>query len=149
MTNLPPSNRDKVRYLLRDIQQDRHDYQVLGEMLQQQYRLLLKHDANELQRLHQQQIPLMQTLANRAKTRQGLLTALGLPANEQGMRQLLDRLPSQLTAQVDPIWTALQQQVESNRQQNDRNGQLLASQMEVLRHLMQQPTGYAALQPIP
>ena len=135
----------KVKTLLVDLQQDVADYQRLEGMLLQQRTLLIQHDSEGLQHLHQDQMPLLEILAQRAGTRHRLLSELGLTPDDKGMQKLLAKLPTPLAEKASGLWQELHTLLQHCQTNNDWNGRLLAGQMELIRSLLKLPDGYPEL----
>ena len=138
------SNKEKIRQLIVDLQQDVKSYGELRASLDQQRSLLIAHDNQGLQAFNPQQQQLFEVLAQRAAQRVQLLAELGLKADEKGMQTLISRLPPDLSARVNQLWSQLHQLLLACKIQNECNGRLLAGQMELVRSLLQQPAGYPA-----
>ena len=132
----------KVKTLLVDLQQDVADYQRLEQMLLRQRTLLIQHDSEGLQHLHQDQMPLLELLAQRAETRHRLLSELGLTPDDKGMQKLLAKLPVPLAEKANGLWQELHTLLQHCQTNNDWNGRLLAGQMELIRSLLKLPDGY-------
>jgi len=136
------STRDQIKLLLQELKQDVQDYRRLQLMLLEQRDLLISHDSQGLQQLQERQHLLMETLSESARQRVARLRQLGLSADDQGMQRLLSRLPEPLRHQANASWHTLHQLLQQCQTQNDINGRLLASQVELVRKLLQPQDSY-------
>lgn len=125
-----------VKMLLRDMAQDRQYYISLIKQLEQQRELIIGRRTEELNKLNQQLITLYQQLKNNSQRRHQLLTKLGFPANTQGVRKLLTRLPESHRTKTILLWNDLEQRASDCKIINDYNMTLLNMQQEILQKLL-------------
>lgn len=128
----------QVLQLLRELQQDRRNYQQVADLLQQQYRALLAADSRLTLQISDRLHELYLVLTASARLRSQRLKTLHLAANAQGMRQFMALLPVSLRHQVSALWQQLLQLAAQCQQQNSRNGVLLSLQLETLSTLQLQ-----------
>lgn len=131
-----------VKALILGIQQDYGHYTELTTLLLRQHALLASHDVDGLQRHNEQQTALMAKVAQQATLRCQQLQTLGLKPDEKGMATLITKLPPPLRTMVASQWQQLEQLLHQCLRQNDLNGRLLAGQMETIRSLLGQESGY-------
>lgn len=136
------TTRERVRALLVGIQQDCISYQELEQVLQRQHSLLATHDVDGLAQHNPAQNRLMAHLHAQAQQRCQHLLALGLKPDEKGMATLIAKLPDELQRQVGAQWQQLEQCLRRCQHQNERNGRLLAGQIETIQTLLGQTPGY-------
>lgn len=134
--------RECLQQLVGGVQQDLTDYDSLHQILNEQYQLLRERDSQGLADLLKREQTLLLPLRERAARRSKLLAQLGLDASDHGMRQLLDKLPANLSEKLSPQWQQLQQRVVECKRQNEQNGKLLAIQNQVIRRMLYgEPSG--------
>lgn len=138
----PLDARQRVKQLLLGIQRDLGRYGELLAMLQRQHLLLATHEVDELTQHNLQQTELMKQIQQQAQHRCQHLGALGLAPDEQGMAKLIARLPDPLRQTMTGQWQQLEASLRQCQQQNDRNGRLLAGQIETLHTLLGQTPEY-------
>jgi len=132
-----------VAELARGIQADRKRCAALLPLLEQQQRLLAATDADGLAETGRKIEGLLAELRESARSRVRCLGELGLPADQQGMRKLIQKLPAPLSGQMQDSWQALETSLAQCKALNERNGELLASQRAILSELTgRAPTGY-------
>ncbi|OON38750.1 hypothetical protein BTJ39_16810 [Izhakiella australiensis] len=127
---------EHIKALLREVQQDNQHYQQLIALLEQQHSAMISCNSPQLTDLNQQLLACYQQLRESAQRRVNSLKILGLPANSEGMRQLLSTLPSGLSERAAGWWQRLEQQTERCQQINSRNGRLLHAQQETFAALI-------------
>lgn len=128
--------RECLQQLVGGVQQDLADYDSLYQILDEQYQLLRERNGQGLTDLLKREQTLLLPLRQRAAQRSKLLAQLGLDASDHGMRQLLDKLPANLSERLSPQWQQLQQRVVECKRQNEQNGKLLAIQNQVIRRML-------------
>lgn len=138
----PLDAKQRVKQLLLGIQRDLGRYGELRQMLQRQHLLLATHEVDALTQHNLQQTELMKQIEQQAQQRCQHLLALGMAPNEQGMAKLIARLPAQLQHTMTGQWQQLESSLRQCQQQNDRNGRLLAGQIETLHTLLGQRQEY-------
>lgn len=138
----PLDARQRVKQLLLGVQRDLGRYGELLAMLQRQHLLLATHEVDELTQHNLQQTELMKQIQQQAQHRCQHLSALGLAPDEQGMAKLIARLPDPLRQTMTGQWQQLEASLRQCQQQNDRNGRLLAGQIETLHTLLGQTPEY-------
>lgn len=138
----PLDAKQRVKQLLLGVQRDLGSYGELHDMLQRQHLLLATHEVDELTQHNLQQTELMKQIEQQAQQRCQHLLALGLAPDEQGMTKLIARLPAQLQHTMADQWQRLESSLRQCQWQNDRNGRLLAGQIETLHTLLGQRQEY-------
>ncbi|MDO2948354.1 flagellar export chaperone FlgN [Aeromonas simiae] len=134
--------RQYLQSLVQGVQQDVGRYQQLSVQLDEQYLLLGQHDVEGLNRFNLNHTELMKEIQQQAQTRSQQLNALGFDPNERGMARLIEQLPDPIQARFSPLWLRLENLLLQCKQKNERNGQLLASQVETIRRLLGQTPSY-------
>jgi len=137
-----------LKQVLQSLQRDAALLQQLGPLLRQQYLLLSTRQTNQLLRLNEQTNPLLQQLQQHQQTRQQALAQLGLSATPAGFKQLLARLPASIREASQQLLDDVQQQTIDCQQQNQKNGELLANQRQLMQRLLglSDNTSYPAMQ---
>jgi flagella synthesis protein FlgN len=128
--------RQRVQEIIRGLQVDQPRLQQLEKLLEEQFLLLGTHDVDKLNRLNISLITLMKEVEKEARDRSEHLQALSLKPDEQGMAMLIERLPQPVQSKVAPLWQHLELLLLSCKKKNDRNGRLLAGQIETIRQLL-------------
>ncbi|WP_298439572.1 flagellar protein FlgN [uncultured Ferrimonas sp.] len=130
------SRADTLRTLAESIQQDLLTYPKLLAQLQKQQQLMLERDIDSLSELNQRLEQVYASLQARAAQRQQWLNELGFSSNADGFYDLLARLPSGSSAKLKQSYQRLKQLMHACQRQNDRNGQLLVKQQQLLNRLL-------------
>ena len=130
------TKKEIVRALIEGINRDINGYSKLTKMLEQQRSLMLERNNDELSEHNKQQQALCELLKKNAVYRSQLLSNLGLPANNIGMERLIQALPAPGKDKALQLWQKLVKQIEHSQSLNDANGELLASQMQVINKLL-------------
>lgn len=132
----------RVKQLLIDIQEDRKRYIALEKLLIKQRELMIGHKTEALEALNPQLTELYSVLDNTATERRLLMQQLQLPANKEGIHQLLSRLPIHYREHAGALWADLRLRAHACHQQNHHNGMLLTQQIALLSSLAEQPTEF-------
>ncbi|MGY3944543.1 lateral flagellar protein LfgN [Aeromonas tecta] len=139
----------RVKQLIIGIQQDCARYAELQQLLRNQHGLLASHDVDGLSQHNLQQTRLMADIQQQAQQRCQHLLALGLKPDEKGMAALIDKLPTPLQQSVSGQWQQLEQMLLLCQCQNERNGRLLAGQIETINTLLGQESSYGQQERFP
>ncbi|MFL9593208.1 flagellar export chaperone FlgN [Aeromonas schubertii] len=134
--------RQRLQALIQGVQQDLGRYQRLCQLLDEQYQLLGTHDVEGLTRFNLTLTGLMGEVQASAQARCQQLRAFGLEPDQQGMASLIGRLPEPVQRRFSPLWLRLEQLLIQCKQKNERNGRLLAGQVETIRQLLGQQDAY-------
>lgn len=145
--NMAPKLR--VKQLIIGIQQDCARYAELQQLLRIQHGLLASHDVDGLSQHNLQQTRLMADIQQQAQQRCQHLLALGLKPDEKGMATLINKLPTPLQQSVSGQWQQLEQMLLLCQHQNERNGRLLAGQIETINTLLGQESSYGQQERFP
>lgn len=121
--------------LARGIQADTARCGALLPLLERQQRLLAATDAEGLAEVGSAIQTHLAALQESAGRRVRCLTALGLPADANGMKRLFQRLPASLSNTLSAQWQALEKALAQCKALNERNGELLATQRLILAEL--------------
>lgn len=121
-----------VKLLVKGINDDVHNCEVMQQLLVAQQQSLAQTDTERLTELNQQLNDNMSELAKNGRQRFALLEKLGLPADKNGMMTLFERLPSTAAQRISEQWQKLEVRLKQCKKLNDRNGQLLSAQQEML-----------------
>jgi len=127
---------DSIKSFITSLKSDIKKLDVLITALESQYELLSKRDSG-LESHNQNMLEILSNLDKTHQLRDNFLSDLGLPCNSEGLHLLCSKLP----APVKKITTELLQELTMKsklcKALNERSGQLLANQ----RQLMQRLTG--------
>ncbi|AHK18578.1 MULTISPECIES: flagellar export chaperone FlgN [Yersinia pseudotuberculosis complex] len=132
----------RVKQLLIDIQEDRKRYITLEKLLIKQRELMVGHQTEALEALNPQLTELYNMIDKTATERRLLMQQLQLPANKEGIHQLLSRLPPNYREHAGALWADLRLRANACHQQNHHNGMLLTQQITLLSSLVEQPTEF-------
>jgi flagella synthesis protein FlgN len=137
------SNKEKIRQLIVDLQQDVKSYGELRASLDQQRSLLIAHDNQGLQ------ASIRNSSSYSRCWRSGRPSGFSCWPSSDSRRTRRECRPDQPVAarpvdRVNQLWSQLHQLLLACKIQNECNGRLLAGQMELVRSLLQQPAGYPA-----
>ncbi|WP_115719450.1 flagellar protein FlgN [Gallaecimonas mangrovi] len=124
--------------LIKGVKQDIARCEEVSKLLRHQERLLRRTDDEGLAALNRLLMPALEQLADSASKRTDLLKRLGVTPNQSGMTVLLNKLPATLSNQLAPLWQVLQDRLAQCQALNERNGQLLADQQELLSNCLNQ-----------
>lgn len=130
-----------LQVALRDIQQDLVGYTQLHDLMLQLNQQLLVRNGQQIDRLNGQILALVEQGRLRAGRRSKLLAAFRLNSAVQGVKALLAQLPVSQREQAQLCWQQLCDLSRDCKQLNERNGQLLAMQNEILEHLLRPDSG--------
>lgn len=143
--------REAVRTVLLGIKSDLADYQQLEGLLDTQFRSALVPNANKMSDVSAAILSVCATLDERRRERTRLVQALTGKADAAGMELVLSRLPEPLGESCRNAWTSLQERVVQCRSLNQRNGELMTTQQQVLERVLYgdgrdvyAPEGYAS-----
>lgn len=119
--------------LAQGLQQDLKDYAALRQLLAQQYQAALRHDAAAMQQLAQAISSLADRLHGMREQRVGHAQALLPGQGAVSMLAVIALLQPPLRAQFEQLWQRLLELVQACKQDNLRNGQLIAEQAEIMQ----------------
>ncbi|MTD26962.1 flagellar protein FlgN [Erwinia sorbitola] len=129
---------ERVKALLRDLQQDAQHYERLAQLLEQQRDAMLACHAGRTTEIGGELMLLYPLLQASARRRAETLNGFTLSPDGEGLLALLSRLPAALCQRATAWWNQLEQQAHLCQRLNQRNGQLLNSQQEMLGKLLHQ-----------
>lgn len=133
--------------LEQDLRQDCADYRCLLQLSEALHGYLLERDSHAVEMINQKITMRLNQAAARAHRRNRILGAFSLQANEQGMQKLFASCEPLLRQRLEAGWEELGRLVTTCRQQNERNGKLLAMQQDILNQLLDQNTHPAIYAP--
>lgn len=126
-----------------DIQRDGADYRQLQQCLQCLHGQLLARHAEDIALSSTRIEALLAVLAQRARLRVRLLTALGVNSDGEAVRRLLGEFAAPLADRLTQAWAALERDVQACRRLNERNGALLRLHRELFQELLGQSASAA------
>ncbi|PSU47191.1 flagellar protein FlgN [Photobacterium frigidiphilum] len=132
-----------VKALITELAQDVKSYQQLAQQLKHQQLLLQNRDSKALLTHNVELQLLMQQLNNHAQYRGEHLIALGMTADDAGMKCLLAALPTQYSQQARQLWQQLYDVTLQCQEQNNANGRLLAQQKQMMDKLLKPQQQYS------
>lgn len=132
-----------VKALITELAQDVKSYQQLAQQLKHQQLLLQNRDSKALLTHNVELQLLMQQLNNHAQYRGEHLIALGMTADDAGMKCLLAALPTQYSLQARQLWQQLYDVTLQCQEQNNANGRLLAQQKQMMDKLLKPQQQYS------
>ncbi|PML77420.1 flagellar protein FlgN [Enterovibrio norvegicus] len=134
----------RIQYFLRSMSNDVKAYNKLLSLLKQQKSLYTERDGKANEANIRLQAPLLQQLRRTSKERMECLISLGLPANEDGVAQLMRELPEKIAAQANLQWTSLHQLILECQEYSANNGHESATFHELARQMTQTDTSQQA-----
>ena len=132
-----------LNYLVADINQDCDSYGMLETLLQAIFPQLVERNTLEVATINSQINELVVAIAERMKRRSSILQALGITEHDKtsthsSMLRALSLLPASERESALTNWKTLHDLVFRTHKLNERNGNLLAMQQEILNSLIDQ-----------
>lgn len=121
--------------LLQGLQADRQGCARLHALLEQQFQAALRHQPEELAVLGAAIERAVDAMAAGGRQRAGVLRRL-LGGGEIGMQALLQRLPAAQAQRLQPVWQALQTQLQECKALNARNCRLITEQHALMQRVL-------------
>ncbi|WP_440875233.1 flagellar export chaperone FlgN [Thalassotalea sp. PLHSN55] len=125
-----------IQLLVAGIKEDLTHFQRYHQLLIEQQSLMQQHNSEQLMLLNKRHEKYHHALLQQSNKRKKLLLELGLSADDAGMDAVISALSAKPAAQVQQMWHALKNLVAQCQQQNQRNGELLASQQQLLNKML-------------
>lgn len=137
-------NQTALKHIIAGLQHDADLLQQLSPMLQKQYVLMSMRQSNELELLNQKAAMLLEQLQRNATERYQAMSVLQLQPTEQGFERLLSSLPEKIREASKQLLNKVQRHTELCQQLNQKNGELLAHQRQLMQNLlgMENKTSY-------
>lgn len=132
----------------REIALDLIDYQTLQQHMSALHQQLLMRAVAEIDATNESISTILERIGARADRRSKILSAFGLPLDASGsLRELLMRAPAENRPALLAQLTQLEASILETKQQNERNGKLLAMHNDILTQVMSASTSGATYQP--
>ena len=128
------SRQDAMRQLLAGIAEDLQAYQVLHELLQQQFQAALRHKAAELGAAAEAITALVDAMQARRALRVALVQRLVGPQGT--MMQAFALLKNAAREKMEADWNSLEQAVIACKALSKRNGDLLVEQYSIMQRVL-------------
>ncbi|CAI3806221.1 flagellar protein FlgN [Rheinheimera sp. MM224] len=137
-------NQTALKHIIAGLQHDADLLQQLSPMLQKQYVLMSMRQSSELEQLNQKAAMLLEQLQRNATERYQAMSVLQLQPTEQGFERLLSSLPEKIREASKQLLNKVQRHTELCQQLNQKNGELLAHQRQLMQNLlgMENKTSY-------
>lgn len=137
-------NQTALKHIITGLQHDADLLQQLSPMLQKQYVLMSMRHSTELVQLNQRAEMLLEQLHRNATERYQAMSILQLQPTEQGFERLLSSLPEKIRQASQQLLDKVQRHTELCQQLNQKNGELLAQQRQLMQNLlgMENKTSY-------
>lgn len=137
-------NQTALKHIIAGLQHDADLLQQLSPMLQKQYVLMSMRQSNELEQLNQKAAMLLEQLQRNATERYQAMSVLQLQPTQQGFERLLSSLPEKIREASQQLLNKVQRHTELCQQLNQKNGELLAHQRQLMQNLlgMENKTSY-------
>ena len=129
-------NQFALKQIISTLQQDAELLSQLSPLLQKQYVLMNLRQSAELEQLNQQAAVLLELLQQNATERQSAMAALQLQPTTQGFERLLAILPEKIRDASQQLLNKVKRHTELCQQLNQKNGELLARQRQLMQKLM-------------
>ena len=130
------NERDAIKALVLGIQSDLVDYAQLETLLEQQFRAALVPNAARMADVSATIFSLCETLEQRRRERSRLTRALGGVSGAEAMPAIFARLPEALANRCREGWQRLQRHVLQCQALNQRNGELMTAQQQLLERVL-------------
>lgn len=131
------SPRDRlVAALVADLEHDHAAYERLRCCVDSLHAHLAARDGEAVAELNDEISVLTEAAAGRAARRSRILEALSCSPDGEGMRALIDSLDPSRRQTMAHLWQGIAALARECREQNERNGRLLAMQHDILRQLL-------------
>lgn len=132
----------------REIALDLIDYQTLQQHMSALHQQLLMRAVAEIDATNESISTILERIGARADRRSKILSAFGLPLDASGsLRELLMRAPAENRPALLAQLTQFEASILETKQQNERNGKLLAMHNDILTQVMSASTSGATYQP--
>ncbi|HJS15961.1 MULTISPECIES: flagellar export chaperone FlgN [Rheinheimera] len=137
-------NQTALKHIIAGLQHDADLLQQLSPMLQKQYVLMSMRQSSELELLNQKAAMLLEQLNRNATERYQAMSVLQLQPTQQGFERLLSSLPEKIREASQQLLNKVQRHTELCQQLNQKNGELLAHQRQLMQNLlgMENKTSY-------
>lgn len=129
-------NQTALKHIIAGLQHDADLLQQLSPMLQKQYVLMSMRQSSELEQLNQKAAMLLEQLQRNATERYQAMSVLQLQPTEQGFERLLSSLPEKIREASQQLLNKVQRHTELCQQLNQKNGELLAHQRQLMQNLL-------------
>ena len=129
-------NQTALKYIIAGLQHDADLLQQLSPMLQKQYVLMSMRQSSELEQLNQKAAMLLEQLHRNATERHQAMSVLQLQPTQQGFERLLSSLPEKIREASQQLLNKVQRHTELCQQLNQKNGELLAHQRQLMQNLL-------------
>ncbi|MBM3114707.1 flagellar protein FlgN [Jeongeupia naejangsanensis] len=129
------TRQDAFKRLMLGVSADHRDYQQLETLLQSQFAAALRHDGAALTAIGEQVLTLVEAMDAR---RQERVTVAGLLLGRKpvSMGAVIASLSGKPRATLEAWWQRLEALVNECKALNARNGQLMASQFEIMQRVL-------------
>lgn len=124
-----------------DLRLDSDDYFYLRGLMQELRQSLMQCDTGTVHLLNERIQALLGNAQERAARRVKLLKAFGLAFDEIGMQAFIALYPAPRIRDMEALWAQLGEVARQCHSLNEVNGQLLASQHEILGQLLEPQRG--------
>lgn len=137
-------NQTALKHIIAGLQHDADLLQQLSPMLQKQYVLMSMRQSSELEQLNQKAAMLLEQLHRNATERYQAMSVLQLQPTQLGFERLLSSLPEKIREASQHLLNKVQRHTELCQQLNQKNGELLAHQRQLMQNLlgMENKTSY-------
>lgn len=124
-----------------DLRQDLDDYVYLHGLMQELRHGLMRCDTENVHLLNERIQQLLGSAQGRARRRVKVLKAEGLAFDEAGVQAFIALYPPARGRDMQALWAQLRQIAQQCQRLNEVNGQLLASQHDILSQLLEPQRG--------
>ena len=125
-----------LKVVIAGLQQDTELLTELSKVLQQQYVLMSLRQSEQLEQTNQQARQLLEQLQQNATQRQDAMLQLQLPLTDLGIQTLLAMLLEKARVASKQLFDTVQQHTQICQQLNQKNGELLAYQRNLMQKLL-------------
>lgn len=128
--------RQAMLMLINGLKLDISHYSLFIALLKEQQSLMQQHDSDKLTQLNLRHEKLLNNILTQAEKRKKIMLSIGVTADDAGMEKVLNSLDRVSRERVSELWQRLKILAQLCQDQNDINGQLLASQHELLNKIL-------------
>lgn len=125
-----------LRQLREGLSQDLRGYGALRELLDRQFHVALRHQADEIAALSARILAQAAEIDAQRTHRRELLTALLGSVGQPSLRALLERLPPEVAEPLLALRQAIERALAECKAMNLRNAQLITEQQALMQQLL-------------
>lgn len=130
------TRQDAIAKLILDVLADIQAYDALAIMLEDQFHAALRHDTDQLCRLADDIVELVDVMDRRREERLTLIHALTGEQTPRNIDGVLAQLNPMARASLSVKWQELESKVRDCKQRNTRNCELIVEQNSIMQQVL-------------